>query len=119
LFDQAKIHISLELERENHYMFMVNSAAVEFALGNNENSLVMFKEAMRKNPEAKLSNYYQTVLARAFVSYVNSGVRGTLDTELIKMAQLASASEQMNIVYRLRLRSALLRLSRTDTALLE
>jgi tetratricopeptide (TPR) repeat protein len=116
LFDQAKTHINLALSIENRHVFMVNAASVEFRLGNYASSLEMFKDAAAKYPQATLSNYYQSVLAQAFVGYVNSGGLDAVDSELIKMAQSVSVSEEVNIVQRFRLRSALSRLTRTDAA---
>jgi diguanylate cyclase (GGDEF)-like protein len=116
LFDQAKTHINLALAIENRHIFMANAAAIEFRLGNYGNSLEIFKEALLKHPQAKLGNYYQSLLARAFVGYVNSGARDAVDSELIKMAQSVSVSEEVNISHRLRLRSALSQLTRTGAA---
>jgi diguanylate cyclase (GGDEF)-like protein len=116
LFDQAQTHINLALAIEKRHIFMLNSAAIEFRLGNYANSLEMFKDAALKNPQAKLPNYYQSVLAQAFVAYMNSGARDAVDIELIKMAQSVSVSEEVNIVQRYRVRAALSRLTRTDAA---
>jgi diguanylate cyclase (GGDEF)-like protein len=116
LFDQAKTHINLALAIEDRYIFMINAATIEFRLGNYPNSLEIFKEAALNHPEAKLPKYYQSVLAQTFVGYVNSGGRDAVDIELIKMAQSVSVSEEVNFSDRVRLRSALSRLTRTDAA---